>query len=175
MSSQLKHTKRKLSEIGAMLRKALQDELVIQKHVATGRLSRGLKYHVRKLVLNINSSVTYWKAVNNPRFAKKPNIEAIKKWVITKGLNPNAAYSIFNRLNKPKSGKFSGTYGRRPYIYWKEGNYVPRRTDFAGYVANKQSEKIASELAPSIGIDVANMIAKQIRKNNPKTKVTEQF
>lgn len=165
MSSQLKHTKRKLSEIGAMLRKALQDELVIQKHVATGRLSRGLKHHVRKLVLNIHSSVTYWKAVNNPNFAKKPNLETIKKWVIDKGLSYKSAFPIWRKLQK--------NYGK-PYVYWKEGNSL-RRTDFAGYVANKQSEKIASELAPSIGIDVANMIAKQIRKNNPKTKVTEQF
>ena len=165
MSSQLKHTKRKLSEIGAMLRKALQDELVAQKHVATGRLSRGLKYHVKDLSLNVNSSVSYWKAVNNSSFAKKPNLEAIKKWVIDKGLSYKSAFPIWRKLQK---------YYGKPYVYWKQGNSL-RRTNFAGYVANKQSKKIASELAPSIGVDVANMIAKQIRKNNPKTRVTEQF
>ena len=165
MSSQLKHTKRKLSEIGAMLRKALQDELVAQKHVATGRLSRGLKYHVKDLSLNVNSSVSYWKAVNNSSFAKKPNLEAIKKWVTLKGLPLRSAFPIWRKLQKH--------YGK-PYVYWAEGNSL-RRTNFAGYVANKQSKKIASELAPSIGVDVANMIAKEIKKNNPTTNVTQAF
>ena len=59
-------------------------------------------------------------------------------------------------------------------MYWAEGNSL-RRTNFAGYVANKQSKKIASELAPSIGVDVANMIAKEIKKNNPTTNVTQAF
>ena len=39
-----KHTNITLREVGDMLRKGLQDELKAQKHNATGRLSRGLKY-----------------------------------------------------------------------------------------------------------------------------------
>ena len=43
-----KHTNRTLHEVGKMLRKGLQQELIDQKHVATGKLSRGLKYTVNK-------------------------------------------------------------------------------------------------------------------------------
>lgn len=66
----LTHTNRTLTEIGVMLRKGLQQELIDQKHNATGRLSRGLKFHIKDTVLNIISSVSYWRAVNNPKFAK---------------------------------------------------------------------------------------------------------
>ena len=67
-----KHTNITLREVGDMLRVKLQDELKFQKHNATGRLSRGLKYNVVKRgisILNVTSSVAYWKAVNNPAFA----------------------------------------------------------------------------------------------------------
>lgn len=46
-----KHTNITLREVGDMLRVKLQDELKFQKHNATGRLSRGLKYNVVKEVL----------------------------------------------------------------------------------------------------------------------------
>ena len=59
-------------------------------------------------------------------------------------------------------------------MYWTEGNNL-RRTNFAGYVANKYKKEVASKLAPSIGVDVANMIAEQIKKNNPKTNVQRAF
>ena len=63
-----------------MLRKGLRQELIDQKHNATGRLSRGLRYHIKDNVLSIHSSVSYWKAVNNPKFAKTPNYNAIASW-----------------------------------------------------------------------------------------------
>ena len=67
-------------------------------------------------------------------------------------------------------------YGRRvPYRFYEEGNKLPRRTNFSGYVANKFKKKVVDKLAPSIGIDVASMIAKQIKKNNPKTNVQKAF
>ena len=116
-------------------------------------------------ILNVTSSVDYWKAVNNPKFAKKPNLTAIQSWVRAKGLPLNSAVPIFRKLKSH--------YGK-PYVYWTEGNNL-RRTNFAGYVANKFSKKVADKLAPSIGVDVANMIAKQIKKNNPKTNVTKAF
>ena len=69
--------------------------------------------------------------------------------------------------------KLRGFYGK-PYVYWTEGNSL-RRTNFAGYVANKFSKNVASKLAPSVGVDVANMIAKKIKQNNPNTNVLEAF
>ena len=74
-----KKTNRTLIEVGFMLRKGLRQELIDQKHNATGKLSRGLRYHIKGNVLSIHSSVSYWKAVNNPFFAKIPNLNAIKK------------------------------------------------------------------------------------------------
>ena len=164
----LKHTNITLREVGNMLRVKLQDELKAQKHNATGRLSRGLKYNVIKKglsILNVTSSVAYWKAVNNPKFAKAPNFKEVLKWVQAKGLPLSSAQSVLRKLKSH--------YGK-PYVYWTEGNNL-RRTNFAGYVANKHSKEVAAKLAPSIGVDVANMISEQIKKNNPKTNVTKAF
>lgn len=165
----LKRTNRTLIEVGHMLKKGLQDELKAQKHNATGRLSRGLKYHIKKTTLNIMSSVSYWKAVNNPKFAKRTNINAIKKWVSVKGIPESAAYAVLEKLTNNNKTNRRGFYGK-PYVYWTEGNNL-RRTNFAGYVANKFKGKVADKLAPSIGQDVASMIREKI-KNNTKAKVS---
>jgi len=151
-----KNIKKSLVEIGFILRKGLQDELKAQKHNATFRLSRGIKYHIKDFTLSMMSSVTYWKAVNNPKFARVPNFQAIKRWVTAKGLPEKAAYPILKKLK--------GFYGK-PYAYWTEGNNL-RRTNFAGYVANKFSQKIANKLAPEIGKDVAEAIGKHLKENN---------
>ena len=133
-----------------------------QKHNATGKLSRGLRYKVKDNVLSVSSSVSYWNAVNNPKFAGKPNITEIKSWVVSKRIPLSAANAILRKLNKGKKGMSSG-YGK-PYVYWTEGNRI-NRTDFAGHTARKFKDKIVEELAPSIGRDVADMISSQIRLN----------
>jgi len=176
------HTNRTLTEVGKMLRVKLQDELKFQKHNATGRLSRGLRYHVDKKsnAVSIYSSVSYWKAVNNPKFARIPNLNAIKSWLNAKrrngtlvepkwGSNPS---SILRRMNTSGYGNrnYNGSM-RDPYHFYEEGNRLPRRTNFAGYVANKFSKEVAIKLAPSIGEDVASMIREKI-KNNTKAKVS---
>ena len=156
-----KKTLKELKVVGQMLKVGLQKELIAQKHNATGRLSRGLNYEVKGQTLNVTSSVSYWKAVNNPKFAKTPNFREVLKWVQAKGLPVSSAESIFKKLR--------GFYGK-PYVYWTEGNNL-RRTNFAGYVANKFSKEVAIKLAPSIGADVASMIREKI-KNNTKAKVS---
>ena len=165
----LKHTNRTLTEVGKMLRVKLQDELKFQKHNATGRLSRGLRSEVKGTTLNVISSVSYWKAVNNPKFAKTPNYNAIASWArAKKGIDATPASILRIYAKMLRKG-----YGQ-PYVYWTEGNNL-RRTNFAGYVANKFKKKVVDKLAPLIGIDVASMIAKQIKKNNPKTNVQKAF
>ena len=161
----LKRTDKTLIEVGFMLRKGLQDELKAQKHNATGKLSRGLKYHIKNNVLSMMSSVSYWKAVNNPLFAKIPNLSAIERWMSVKSLK-GSAVAILRKLKNKGYGK--------PYSFWTEGNKI-RRTDFAGYTANKFKDKIVQKLAPSIGKDVADMIAAQIKKNNPTINVQKAF
>ena len=156
-----KKTLKKLKSVGQMLKVGLQKELIAQKHNATGRLSRGLRYEVKGTTLNVISSVSYWKAVNNPSFAKVPNFSEIQRWISIKGLPLNSAVSIFRKLR--------GFYGK-PYVFWTEGNNL-RRTNFAGYVAKKFKSKVAGRLAVSIGEDVASMIREKI-KNNTKAKVS---
>jgi len=162
-----KKTNRALTEVGKTLRVKLQDELKFQKHNATGRLSSSLKYNVIKRgmsVLNITSSVSYWRAVNNPKFAKTPNYNAIASWArAKKGIEstPAAITRIYAKMLRKGYGQ--------PYVFWTEGNSL-RRTNFAGYVANKFSKQVAIKLAPSIGEDVASMIREKI-KNNTKAKV----
>ena len=161
----LKRTDKTLIEVGFMLRKGLQDELKAQKHNATGKLSRGLRYHIKNNVLSIMSSVSYWKAVNNPLFAAVPNLSAIQSWMKSKNMT-GSALPILRKLQNKGYGK--------PYSFWTEGNKI-RRTDFAGYTANKFKDKIVAKLAPSIGKDVADMIAAQIKKNNPTINVQKAF
>ena len=156
-----KKTLKELRVVGQMLRVGLQKELIAQKHNATGRLSRGLNYEVKGQTLNVTSSVDYWRAVNNPKFAKTPNFREVLRWVQVKGLPISSAEAIFKKLR--------GFYGQ-PYVFWTEGNNL-RRTNFAGYVANKFSKEVAIKLAPSIGEDVASMIREKI-KNNTKAKVS---
>jgi len=160
-----KNTLKQLGTIGVMHRKGLQDELKAQKHNATGRLSRGLRYHIKNNVLSIISSVSYWKAVNNPLFAAVPNLSAIQSWMRYKNMT-GSAVPILRKLQNKGYGK--------PYSFWTEGNRL-RRTNFAGYTANKFKKKIVQKLAPSIGKDVADMIAAQIKKNNPTINVQKAF
>jgi len=179
-----KKTNRALIEVGKILRVKLQDELKFQKHNATGRLSSSLKYNVIKRgmsVLNITSSVSYWRAVNNPKFAKVPNLNTILRWMGQRSIKGgiNSAMAILSRLSNGKKEGQKANYGnktypnnnmRQPYITYEAGNKV-RRTNFAGYVANKFSKEVAKKLAPSIGEDVASMIREKI-KNNTKAKVS---
>ena len=92
-----KHTSRTLHEIGKMIKKGLQQELVAQKHVASGKLKNGLKYEVNGRTLNVYASVDYWQAVNHPGFARIPNLLAIKKWMRQKNLRASAN-AILNKL-----------------------------------------------------------------------------
>jgi hypothetical protein len=143
-----------------MIVDGLRQELKDQKHNATKKLSNSLKPKVegKSGIMNIITSKLYWKAVNNPAFAKPSNLNEIKKWVSSKGLPISAAGSILNKLLKKGYGK--------PYVYWTEGNNL-RRTDFAGYTARKFKSKVAEQLAPAIGKDVADMIRKEFRKIKP--------
>ena len=159
-----KKTLKKLKSVGKMLKVGLQKELIAQKHNATGRLSRGLRSEVKGTTLNVISSVSYWKAVNNPKFAKTPNYNAIASWVrAKKGIEPTPAAitRIYAKMLRQGYGK--------PYVYWTGGNSL-RRTNFAGYVAKKFKSKVSKQLALSIGQDTASMIRKNI-KNNTKAKV----
>ena len=181
-----KRTNKTLIEVGFMLRKGLQDELKFQKHNATGRLSRGLRYHIKDNVLSMMSSVSYWKAVNNPLFAKIPNLKTIERWMGQRNIEGGKliAMAILKRLSNGKKIGQKANYGnrnypnnsmRQPYAYYTEGNSIPRRTNFAGYTANKFKDKIVAKLAPSIGKDIADMIAAQIKKNNPTINVQKAF
>ena len=170
MRLNLKHTYKKLSKVGFMIVDGLRQELKDQKHNATKKLSNSLKPKVvgKSGIMNIITSKLYWKVVNNPEAAYKVNFDAIKKWVKNKGSKggfptddekiKKVAAKVYNKLKN----KFYG----KPYVYWTEGNNL-RRTDFAGYTARKFKSKVAEQLAPAIGKDVADMIRKELRKIKP--------
>ena len=108
------------------------------------------------------------------KFFKSVSLRAILKWVkikgFAKGNEINAADRIFYRMMvKP----YKNAYGK-PYVLWTDGHSL-RRMNFEKFVALEYKGKVADKLAPSIGVDVANMIAKQIKKNNPKTNVQKAF
>jgi len=175
----LKHTQRNLNTLGRTLILALRKELKLQQHIASGKLLNSFKSkkavynywsedgetETHALFLDIISLVSYWKAVNNPAFAKNYNYNELLKWAKLKRIPISAVGRILNKLKKKGYGK--------PYVYWSEGNTI-ERTDFAGIVARNNKEKVAKQLAPSIGVDVALMISKKIRKNT-NAKVVEQF
>ena len=143
-----------LQSVRGVVVRSLRDELKLQKHIATGRLSRGIKggkiFNIRGgKALNIISSVDYWRAVNNPKFAKKPNIETVKKWAKAKGLPASSFGAIYNKLINKHYGK--------PYTVWTEGNSL-RRTNFAGYAANKVKGKVREGVQEGVVKDVIKMI-----------------
>ena len=136
-----KKTLKELKVVGQMLKVGLQKELIAQKHNATGRLSRGLRHEVKGTTLNVMSSVSYWKAVNNPKFAKTPNYNAIASWArAKKGIKATSASITRIYAKMLRQG-----YGQ-PYVFWTKGNSL-RRTNFAGYVANKFSKEVAIKLS----------------------------
>ena len=165
-----KHTSKELLRVGKLVVKGLQEELKNQKHVASGTLLKSFKVRAKRNsgVLNIETNKLYWNVLQNPKTAYTVSIRAIQKWIQSKGGKSGfptdnegvlrTAILIYSKLKN----KFYG----KPYVFWTEGNNL-RRTDFAGFTARKFKSKIAEELAPSIGKDVADMISRNI-KNNTK-------
>ena len=167
----LKNTNKRLTKVGKIIVKGLRSELANQKHNASGNLSRSIKAIKtnagKNQILNVISTNNkkYWQVVNNPsKWSFNASKSDIIRWAAKKGI-PKAAYAIYNKLMGSKKTNRRGFYGR-PYVYWTEGNNL-RRTDFAGYTARKFKSKVAEQLAPAIGKDVADMIRKELRKIKP--------
>ena len=164
------NTNKKLELIGSKLVNDLREELKFQKHNATGELSRGIKTKITKTkesILNITSTVKYWKAVNNPALAKIPNLKTIYNWMQTRSIEGGfpVANLILKRLQQSGYGNrnYPDNSMRDPYIVYKKGNQTPRRTNFAGYVVDKLRKTIGQDLAHDIGKDVASIISKQVK------------
>lgn len=172
----LKNTSKKLGNISNLIIKGLKSQLKLQEYYATGNLNRSFAGTISKgknLVLDITSSKHYWRVVNDPKVAFSVNKQNIIRWMNTKGLDKKFAQAVYNRL---KRGVYANrkANGKEDYVYWKHGNTL-QRSNFAGITAKENSAKVAQELAPSIAKDVANMISKEIKKNNPKTNVSQAF
>ena len=172
----LKHTSKKLGKVTNLLIKGLKSQLRLQEYYATGKLSRSFAGTISKgkdLVLDVTSSKHYWRVVNDPKVAFSVNKQNIIRWMNTKGLDKKFAQAVYNRLKKGIYANRKAN-GKQNYIYWEHGNTLTR-SNFAGITAKENSAKVAQELAPSIGKDVADMIAAQIKKNNPTTNVQKAF
>ena len=172
----LNHTSKSLNKVTNLIIKGLKSQLRLQEYYATGKLNRSFAGTISKnknLVLDITSSKHYWRVVNDPRVAFSVNKQNIIRWMNTKGLDKKFAQAVYNRLNKGIYGNKKAN-GRKDYVYWKHGNTLTR-SNFAGITAKENSAKVAQVLALSIGKDVAEMIAQQIKKNNPKANVQRAF
>ena len=171
-----KNTSKKLGKVTNLLVKGLKSQLRLQEYYATGKLSRSFAGTISKkkdLVLDVTSSKHYWRVVNDPRVAFSVNKQNIIRWMNTKGLDKKYAQAIYNRLKRGIYANMKAN-GKENYVYWQHGNSL-QRSNFAGITAKENSAKVAQELAPAIGEDVADMIARQIKKNNPKTNVQKAF
>lgn len=171
-----KHTSKSLGKVTNLLIKGLQSQLRLQEYYATGKLNRSFAGTISKgknLILDVTSSKHYWRVVNDPKVAFSVNKQNIIRWMNTKGLDSKFAQAVYNRLKKGIYGN-SRANGKQNYIYWEHGNTL-KRSNFAGITAKENSAKVAQELAPSIGKDVADMIAAQIKKNNPTINVQKAF
>ena len=162
----LNNTYKSLDIVSRLIIKKLRKQLRLQEYYATGKLSRsftGVQSKGKGLTLDITSSKSYWKVVNDPKVAFSVNKQNIIRWMNTKGLDRRFAEAIYARL---KRGVYANkkANGREDYVYWKRGNTLTR-SNFAGIVAKENSQKIADELAPAIGKDVTAMIRKQVNKN----------
>ena len=160
------NTYKSFGSVSNLIIKELRKQLKLQEYYATGKLSRsfsGVQSKGKNLILDITSSKHYWTVVNDPRVAFSVNKQNIK------GLDRRFAEAIYKRLKK---GIYANRRANRreDYVYWKHGNTL-QRSNFAGIVAKENSKKIAIELAPAIGNDVAEMIRKQIN-NNTKAKAS---
>tara|TARA_Y100000401_G_C8322087_1_gene225947 strand:- start:90 stop:605 length:516 start_codon:yes stop_codon:yes gene_type:complete len=160
------NTYKSFNIISKLIIKELRNQLRLQQYYATGKLSRsfaGVQSKGKNLTLDITSSKSYWKVVNDPRVAFSVNKQNIIRWMNTKGLDRRFAEAVYKRLKRGIYGN-SKANGKEDYVYWKDGNKLTR-SNFAGIVAKENSQIIAKKLAPAIGNDVAEMIRKQINKN----------
>ena len=172
----LKHTSKSLNKVTNLIIKGLKSQLRLQEYYATGKLNRSFAGTISKnkyLVLDITSSKHYWRVVNDPKVSFSVNKQNIIRWMNTKGLDKKYAQAIYSRLKRGVYANIKAN-GKEDYIYWKHGNTITR-SNFAGITAKENSAKVAQVLAPSIGKDVAEMIAVQIKKNNPKANVQRAF
>lgn len=160
------NTYKSFGGVSKLIIKELRNQLRLQEYYATGKLSRsfsGVQSKGKNLILDITSSKSYWKVVNDPKVAFSVNRQNIIRWMNTKGLDRRFAEAIYARL---KRGVYANkkANGRENYVYWKHGNTLTR-SNFAGIVAKENSKSVVEKLAPAIGKDVAEMIRKQINKN----------
>jgi hypothetical protein len=165
------NTNKTLSKVADLLIKGLKSQLKLQEYYATGKLNRSFTGTIRKnknLILDVTSSKHYWKVVNDPKVAFSVNKQNIIRWMNTKGLDKKYAMQIYARL---KRGIYANrkANGKEDYVYWQHGNTL-QRSNFAGITAKENSKKVAQELAPAIGRDVASMIREKINKNVGFTK-----
>tara|TARA_R110000824_G_scaffold36113_6_gene112538 strand:- start:844 stop:1308 length:465 start_codon:yes stop_codon:yes gene_type:complete len=149
----LTNTNKSLERVGVLLRKGLKQELKDQKHNASFKLSRGIRYHIKNGMLSMMSSVSYWKAVNDPKFAKVPNIRAIVRWMKQKGIGGSAT-AILEKLKSH--------YGK-PYASWTEGNSL-RRTNFAGHTKQKYKKDVVNIITDGVVKDVIKNIKNNFEK-----------
>ena len=156
------------SSVGGIMVRGLREELLKQKHYATGRLSRGLKkskmFNIKNgKAVNITSSVAYWKTVSNPKNFKGVSLNQILKWVRIKGFAKGnesvAAVRIYKRMMVvPKKNPYG-----KPFIMWTDGHKL-RRMNFEKWAVKHNKDKVVEVVEKGVIKDVKKMIKASFRE-----------
>ena len=149
--------------LGARMVDDLRQELIMQGHNATGRLSKSLKHDVKitsnAIVLSIEGE-NYAKWVEHGRKAgKRPPVDVIYKWVVTKGISApdksqrDIAYAIATAIGR------DGTPLRGSYNHSPSG----RRKGFIEITLKRNKDDIEGAVK-LFGEKAIRTITKQIQK-----------
>ena len=156
--------KEDVEQLGEDLVKALREELLMQGHKATGKLSESFKSKVSmsgdSIILTIEGE-DYGKYVDSGRRAgKMPPIQAIFNWVKTKGIASadkkarSIAFAIATAIAR------EGIPTRGAYRHTKNG----RRKNFIKFVLNQNKDRIESTVK-LFGEKAIQTITERIKAN----------
>jgi len=157
------------SSVGGIMLRGLKEELKFQKHIATGKLSRGLKkskmFNIKNgKGVNITSTVDYWRIVSNPKNFKGVSLNQILKWVRVKGFAKGNETEAANRIWKRMMINPLGNAYGKPYILWTDGNSL-RRMNFEKWAVKQNKDKIVEQIEKGVIKDVVKMIKTTIKEN----------
>ena len=156
-----------LNIIGRDIKKALVNELMNQKHIATGKLAATTKHKVNvsnsEAEVRITSKAKYWSAIDNGTRPHSPPFDRIMQWIDDKGISyaneaekARIATAIIRRIEiegTPTKGSFARTG-------------ATHRTDYINRAINPQKSKIKKRLQKAIGDNIKVQSTKTIKKAN---------
>lgn len=145
------------NKIGERVDGLIREELDIQGHNATGKLSNSIRHEVEGVSIN-GFANDYSIFVNNrsrPHFINKGGVQSLKEWLSVKGIDQKALWPIIKKIQA------EGTPTSGSYRFSKNG----KRTDFVSdVITNKKNiitDLVKEELASLYGMAIEDILGKQ--------------